>query len=176
MLIDLLRNIDMIQAIILIAGLALVIVEMFTPGFGVPGIAGGLLLIVGIILTARNFIEALVLFIVILVILGTALFIVLRSAARGRLKKRLVLDLSQKNENGYVGTRDFKEYIGREGIALTVLRPAGAAEFDGVRIDVVSEGPFINPGTHVKVIKVEGPRVVVSPVKTYAENVNNANN
>lgn len=120
----------------------------------------------GIIMTASSFIEALVLILIILVILGVALFVVLRSASKGKLKNRLVLDHSQHNEKGYIGTQDFHGYLGKEGVALTVLRPAGSAEFNGTRIDVVSEGPFINSGTPVKVVKVEGPRVVVSPIES----------
>ena len=46
---------------------------------------------------------------------------------------------------------------------MSVLRPAGLAEFDGERIDVVSEGSFIDRGVKIKVAKVEGTRVVVRP-------------
>ena len=48
-----------------------------------------------------------------------------------------------------------------EGAALSALRPAGAAQIAGRRVDVVSEGTFIPAGAAVKVVSVEGARVVV---------------
>ncbi len=53
---------------------------------------------------------------------------------------------------------------GAEGEAITLLRPAGTARFGGQRIDVVSDGGFVPPGTRVRVLRVEGIRVVVAPV------------
>lgn len=53
-------------------------------------------------------------------------------------------------------------YVGRIGTAITVLRPTGAMEIDGERIDVVTEGAFVEPGTPVRVLYVQGARVVVA--------------
>jgi len=74
---------------------------------------------------------------------------------------RLVLFDSTSTEKGYISNVNRVELIGKEGILLTALRPAGTALVDGERIDVVSEGSFINKGTAVKIVKVEGSRVVV---------------
>ena len=52
--------------------------------------------------------------------------------------------------------------VGRTGIAATVLRPTGAMTIDGERIDVVTEGEFVEPGTTVRVLYVQGTRVVVA--------------
>jgi len=51
--------------------------------------------------------------------------------------------------------------LGRTGHALTVLRPAGVADIDGLRIDVITEGDFLDAGTPIIVSHVEGVRVVV---------------
>ena len=53
------------------------------------------------------------------------------------------------------------ELIGRAGLTITPLRPAGTITIDDERIDVVSEGGYIDNGQSVKVIKVEGSRIVV---------------
>ena len=53
---------------------------------------------------------------------------------------------------------------GAEGEAITLLRPAGTARFGEQRVDVVSDGGFVSPGTRVRVLRVEGIRVVVAPV------------
>jgi len=64
---------------------------------------------------------------------------------------------------GDIGT-DKPELLNQTGQALTALRPSGTAVISGKRIDVVTEGPFIEPGTPVKVVEVEGMRVVVRSV------------
>ncbi|MDP4144088.1 MAG: NfeD family protein [Bacillota bacterium] len=144
-----------------ILGFLLVIVEMFHPGFGAPGIAGGILLIIGIILTAQNLIQVLILVIIIFAVLAFALTLVLQSATKGRLSKILVLHEEQKKETGYIGTEDLNYFLGHEGVTLTILRPSGTADFDGIKLDVVSEGEFIDKDTKVKIIKVQGRRIVV---------------
>lgn len=53
------------------------------------------------------------------------------------------------------------DLLGREGIALTPLRPAGSARIDGRKVDVVAESDFISPQDVITVILVEGMRVVV---------------
>ena len=51
--------------------------------------------------------------------------------------------------------------VGREGVALTTLRPSGAALIDDERVDVTADGEFIEKGTRIRVIEAEGPRIVV---------------
>lgn len=156
------NNFTMLSSLLLVFGLLLVIVEMFHPGFGAPGIIGAGLLILSVYLTAGNDPgQAFLMLISILIFLGLILIFVLRSAAKGRLSKTLVLSESLKKESGFSGTDDLKEYLNKEGKTLTTLRPAGLADFDGVKLDVVSEGEYIAKDVNVKVIKVEGRRVVV---------------
>ncbi|MFM1871623.1 MAG: hypothetical protein RL398_1045, partial [Planctomycetota bacterium] len=62
------------------------------------------------------------------------------------------------------GPGDLTRLVGRTGPAATVLRPAGAIEIDGERIDVVTEGEFVAAGTEVRVLYVRGSRVVVAAV------------
>jgi membrane-bound serine protease (ClpP class) len=56
------------------------------------------------------------------------------------------------------------ELVGKVGTAMTVLRPAGKAEIDGRYVDVVSDGPFLNEGTTIEVVRVSGNRIVVRGV------------
>ncbi len=56
------------------------------------------------------------------------------------------------------------DLLGKSGIALTFLRPAGHGLFDGERIDVLTEGEFIAAGTPVRVTRVEGSRIFVEPI------------
>ena len=159
-----LDGIQIYQIVILLLGLVFMIIEMFTPGFGVSGGVGLLLLVLGILLTASNLFEGLVMFIILLIILGVALTIVLHSATRGRLSKILVLNDALKKSEGFIGTEDLEYFIGKEGIASTILRPSGTAEFDGVRLDVVSDGGYIPKDSRVKIVHVAGRRIVVKMI------------
>jgi membrane-bound ClpP family serine protease len=160
----LVQSFDVFSALCFALGFILVIVEMFHPGFGAPGIIGGILLVLGIIFTARTLLEALILLLIIIAVLGAVLTFVLQSATRGKLSKTLILSNSQRKENGYIGTEDLNYFLDKEGTAYTILRPSGTADFSGVKMDVVSEGEFIQRGTRIKVVKVEGRRIVVKAV------------
>lgn len=154
-----------LPAICFIAGFGLVIFEMFNPGFGAPGIAGVIFLFLGILFLAKSVVDAIIMVIIILAVLGIILVIVLRSARSGRLSKTVVLSDALDSESGFSGTENLESYLGKEGVAITVLRPAGIAEFDGTKLDVVSQSEFLPKGTRIKVVKVEGRRIVVEDIK-----------
>jgi membrane-bound serine protease (ClpP class) len=149
--------------VVLVVGVVLLGVEVFvTPGFGVGGIAGVVLMIggsVGAWLVLGPTWGALV--VVASVALATVMVIVgLRSKAA---KRRLVLDTQQPHGGG-VETSDLAYLMDAEGVARTDLRPAGIAVFGDERIDVVSEGGFVEKQCAIKVVAVDGPRVIVAPV------------
>lgn len=150
-----------VALVALALGYILLVVEMCIPGFGVPGILGIVLAVLGVITMQPTPMQAMILVIVYVALLCVALAICLRSAARGRLSKsRLVLNEVSAPKDG-TETNDLNYFIGKSGAAHTPLRPAGIAEFDGVRLSVVSEGDFIEAGAHVRVERVEGNRIVV---------------
>ena len=159
-LLSLFAGYNWIALLCIVAGIAFVIIEMNVPGFGAPGIIGVILLVAGVIIFADTLLQALILIMIILVILGAALFLVLRFASRGRLSRHLVLEESVQDDMRFSTGADL-DYIGSEGIAITVLRPSGTADFNGVKLDVVSEGEFIPKNSRVIITKIEGNRVVV---------------
>lgn len=159
------EGIETLQAILFILGLLLLIVEMFIPGFGIAGGSGLILLILGIILTARTPLEAIVMVIILLLLIALALTIILRSAKRGKLSKKLILWSAAKHEAGFSTSADTSVLVGKAGVALTVLRPAGSGEFEDQRLDVVTEGTFIESGTKIKIVRTEGRRIVVEPIE-----------
>ena len=163
------ENIELVQAILLTLGLLFLLAEIFIPGFGIAGITGIILFIVGIIMTANTFMEALVMFLILLLVLAVVIMIVVRSASKGRLSKTLVLNESLSKEKGFSGVEDMKYFEGREGVALSMLRPSGIGVFDGVRLDVVAEGAFIEEGSRIRIVEVEGRRIVVEKIKGEVE-------
>lgn len=148
----------------LIVGLALLVLEAFMPGFGLPGIAGIVLHIIAVVLTwfSHGPVAALCMTVALLSVIAIAISVSLHSAAKGRLSKsRIVLNETESREAGYRASEDMQVFLGKEGVATTVLRPTGMAEFDGVRLNVVSEGEYIQAGTKVQIVRVEGSRILV---------------
>ena len=150
-----------------IIGVVLMVLEAFMPGFGIAGISGIVVEIIAVTLTWLNHgpVAALGMLLVILSVIAIAISMSLRSATNGRLSKsRIILRDTESNEAGYRSAEDMEVFLGRDGKAITVLRPTGIAEFDGVRLNVVSEGEFIAMGTAVRIVRIEGSRILVRPV------------
>lgn len=152
------------------AGLVLVTVEIFVlPGFGVVGAAGIAALLAGV---AMSLVGAGATPTVIGAALGRvavsaavaigASIILLQFLPRLPLGRRLMLQTEMAAKEGYGSAteRDLSR-LGRSGHTLSPLRPAGFADIDGERIDVVSEGEMIEAGVAVVVTRVDGNRIVV---------------
>ena len=151
-----------------LVGIGLLVLEAFMPGFGLPGISGIVMEIVAIALTWVNHgpVAALGLTIIVLSLIAIAISMSLRSATKGRLSRsKIILKERESNEAGYRSAEDMQVFLGKEGETTTVCRPTGMAEFDGVKLNVVSEGEFIPAGTRVRIAQVEGSRIVVRVIK-----------
>ncbi len=149
----------------LVVGLVLMIIEMFTPGLGVPGALGGAALIAAIVLRADSLANALITLAIILVLLSIAAFVIFRSLNKGALAKSpIVLNDAINAESSSLSEDGMRDLIGREGVCLNTLRPSGNANFDGTKLDVVSSGEFIQRGRRVRIIGVEGIRIMVEEI------------
>ncbi|MGN1019105.1 MAG: NfeD family protein [Aristaeellaceae bacterium] len=151
-----------------VVGIGLLVLEAFMPGFGLPGISGIVMEIVAIALTWVNHgpVAALGLTIIVLSLIAIAISMSLRSATKGRLSRsKIILKERESNEAGYRSAEDMQVFLGKEGETTTVCRPTGMAEFDGVKLNVVSEGEFLSAGTRVRIVQVEGSRIVVRVIK-----------
>ncbi len=80
------------------------------------------------------------------------------------LLDELVLDERQKNRDGYTSVTDKKKFLGAIGVCATDLRPAGTITVEGEPLDVVTEGSFVKQGDTVKVINVDGSRILVRQI------------
>ena len=150
------------ELLLLLVGVALLVFEMYIPGFGIPGTLGIGSLLLGFVLLRPTLEQGLLLFVILAAVLCVALTICLITASKGRLEKsKLALndvaiapDAAENNDLNY--------FIGREGVTHTPLRPSGIGEFDGVKLNVVSDGEFIAQGRRIRVQKVAGNRIVVA--------------
>ena len=84
--------------------------------------------------------------------------------SRTRASKGLILASSQAGDN-WVAVESDESLMGVEGIVLTALRPAGTIVVGGKRLDAVSDGSFIEEKTRVRVLEVQGSRILVERVE-----------
>ncbi len=169
------------ELIIFIIGLVLIAVEIFAiPGFGITGISGIVLIIIGLTLAMidndifRNirpfsWVEILRPLVVVSLSLFSGLVVSIflsRKFISSPLFPGLSLNSSLTQEEGYVGVDIHqKEMLGRFGISVSVLRPSGKVEIDGEIFDAISEEGFIGKGEEVKVTKDEAGQIYVEKKK-----------
>ncbi|MQA31837.1 MAG: hypothetical protein GEU82_18715, partial [Luteitalea sp.] len=153
-----------------VARRALVAIEVFViPGFTVAGLAGIVALVAGLGMTlvgagaTMNAIVVALGRVAVSILLAMAgAFGLLRLLPRLPFGRRLVLGTGMQTDLGYVSAPEGdRQWLGRTGTAISPLRPAGIAEIDGARVDVVSDGDFIEAGTPILVTRVDGNRIVV---------------
>ena len=144
--------------ILLVLALFLFVLEILSPGFGLPGIAGIVLLAADVLITAHTLQEALLYGLIAVLIVLAFLIVGARLISRGKLPKSLVLN---QNEEEYRSSEDLSALLGAAGRAVTVLRPAGLAEFGGRKLDVVTRGEFLEKDTPLVVLETAGGRIVV---------------
>jgi membrane-bound ClpP family serine protease len=151
--------------ILFAAGIILILLELFLPG-AIAGTLGLAALIMSLFLAGENTVQMGVSILIALILSISVFFLAIKVFDKKLvLFNRMVLTDSARKEDGYVSNPDRTDLLGSEGIALTILRPAGTAIFNGERVDVVSEGGFIDQNAKIKVLKVEGARIVVREVK-----------
>ena len=144
--------------ILLVCALGLFVVEILNPGFGLPGIAGIVLLAADVYITARTVQEAMILGLIAALIVLIFLVFGARLISKGKLPKSLILDQAEED---YRSREDLSALLGTTGKTLTVLRPAGMAELDGRKVDVVTRGEFLDKDSFVEVVEAAGGRIVV---------------
>lgn len=150
----------MVGIILLIAGFVFVGVEMVVPGFGAPGIAGIVCLGAGIFLTADSIEQGILITVVVIVALGILMTIIMGFLSQKKFKSPIILDTDVK-AGVPIDSSDLTYLLGKEGVAATDLKPAGKGDFEGVELDIFSEGQYIKKGTRIVISKVNQKKLMV---------------
>ncbi|WP_040286649.1 MULTISPECIES: NfeD family protein [Sporosarcina] len=147
--------------LLFLLGAALIVAELFLP-HGIAGVLGAVAVTASIIMAGANpmYMAVSVLIAIAVAIMGMVVIMKFFGKRLHLLNKMILLDATD-TESGYVSNVNHIDWIGKTGVTITALRPSGAIVMDGDRIDVVSEGSYIDKGKHVKIVKVEGSRTVV---------------
>jgi membrane-bound serine protease (ClpP class) len=161
------------EVLLLGLGLIAILVEVFViPGFGIAGVLGILAVAASVVLamigatpTMGDVTQA-------VAVLGASLFITvavmyawLRHVPNSGRFAGLFLRGGMQQAEGYISAPARADLVGRGGVAMTDLRPAGTAVFGGERVDVVTEGEYVPQGTPVEIVRSEGYRHVVRAVR-----------
>lgn len=165
------------ELLLFTAGFALLTIEIFVlPGFGIAGLLGITLILISFVLamtgmkslpgipwwSQRQYSQAI--YSMGMAVAGSIALAFL--ALKFLLPKtpfwgKISLESAETKEKGFTVT-SFEKFLGEEGVSRTMLRPAGKAEFGEELLDVVTEGEIIPKGTKIRIIRVEGNRIVAA--------------
>ena len=168
-----------VSFVLLGIGILAIYVEIFVPAAGLIGLAGGGMIVAGVVLGYAHHdpVTGTVVLFASLVLTPTAIALGLKAFPRTRFGKRLILGpppgsadaddripdavRSGTGPNDAIGRDPAGVRTGDDGEAVTVLRPSGTARIGARKMSVVTSGEYIERGARVRVVRVEGSRIVV---------------
>ncbi|MCR5432647.1 MAG: serine protease [Lachnospiraceae bacterium] len=153
--------INILGIIVLLVGIVLIGVEFFMPGFGLPGISGIICVAAGIYLTGRNATERLTVGVIAIVVIAVLLVISIIVFKSKKVKSPIKLETDLPGKNLFIDESDMNYLVGKKGTALTDLRPSGKGEFEGVKLDVLSAGEFIEKDKKLIIIEIKNNKIFV---------------
>ena len=143
-------------------GIIFVLLEIYLPG-GILGTIGFICLLscIGLSFTlgAKAGVSA---FFIVLFSLAASVYLVIKYLPESAVGRRLFLYRTLKNKEQESESLD--GLIGRQGIAMTDLRPSGTARIAEKRRDVVTQGDYIDKDRKIEVIAIEGNRIIVKAI------------
>ena len=147
------------------AGVLAIILEVFVPTVGIIAIAGLASIIASIVIAYQRLGSLIgsIYLVVVLVLVPAIIILCFRFFPRSPVGRWLINQDRQEPEKGYSSftAEKYLDLNGKEGTSLTILRPAGMVRIDGQKYSAVTGGEFIEKDKPIKVVKVEGSRVVV---------------
>jgi membrane-bound serine protease (ClpP class) len=153
---------------LILCGLVLLVAELFLPSGGILFVLSVCAIVFGVALTfiygsdpTIGLCTLLVVFVAV-PLLGSFAF---RYSSRTRLGKRFILE--GPDEDATVASMpvhlELEQLRGKFGRAVSALRPSGIVDFDGRRVDTITQGMMVEPGAWVRCIDVRAGRVIVRP-------------
>ncbi len=163
----------MSDILFILTGLLFLLLEILViPGFGIIGIGGIGFMLYGLYLlllpeipvgeeVLQNAMDGFLIGIIGAII---GLVLLAKLMIKSRFWQQLTAPDTQKKEKGYSNTQGWESFKGTIGITDTDLHPSGWIKIKDQRVFVISEGDFISKGKNVKVLSVDGNRVIVREI------------
>lgn len=156
---------------LLAAAALLVVVEVFVPSAGVIAITAGVTALAGVVVMFMDGWRSGVLGILIVVVLGPAVVGFALRIWPSTPMGRKILNADETEAQMEARLREEEEargaglaLVGKEGVALTDLRPVGIIEVEGVRHEALAETVLIASGERVRVTRLDGSQIKVRGV------------
>ena len=154
------KDLEIISFIPMVIGLVLIILELFIPGVGLPGLIGSISFIYGVwTMTGSVYVTIVYVIVPATVAIFVMIYLLKDGLTEGRLEN---LVLTNKEDQKLMANANL---IGKTGVTTTSLRPVGKALIDGRTVDVITGGSFIDKDTQIIVQSIDGIRVVVEKYK-----------
>lgn len=155
--------------VICFVGILLLLIEIFLiPGFGIIGILGISCVMISFFAAfGMENIESAVSVISISLLASAALIALLTIyiLPKSTIFKKIMLTTQNTKTDGFSShVKNDVELLHKRGVAYSTLRPAGSVMVDGKRYDVVADGDFIQQGSEIEVIQVDGLKITVKKV------------
>jgi membrane-bound serine protease (ClpP class) len=144
---------------LIVLGIVCLIVEAFVPGFGVFGLSGIACLVVSAVLAVLYVPFGWMMVTAEIVLLAGFFYFMYQFIKKRQLQGNLIMSEALNIEVPELTSLD--GFVGKTGVAVTALRPAGEVELEGIRLEAASEGKLIDIGTKVVAVKVQGNKLIV---------------
>ena len=157
--------IQILGVVVLVIGILLIGVEFFMPGFGFPGISGIICTAAGIFLTGQTTAQRILVGVIAIVVIAVMLVISIVVFSSKKVKSPIKLDTDLQGKNVFIDEKDMEYLIGKKGIAISDLKPAGKGEFDGVKLDIMSANYYIKKDSALVITEIKNNRIIVEEEK-----------
>lgn len=157
-------NASVFTILLFIVGMILLIIEIIMPGFGAPGIGGIICMISSIIFASDSVALGVFSLFIAFTAVVIAIILLIKYGPKNKYLDKIILSTQLKKDKGYIAATDRASLLGREGVAVTKLRPSGMIEVDHEKIDAVTSGEFIEKDSRIKIIRVEGRKIIVKKI------------
>lgn len=153
-----------LAVVLLVIGTLALLLELLIPGFDgfVCGIIGIIALVLSAILAVIFHPNGWIFVGFGVVVLGLLGGLVYNFITKRQLQGKFFLNDALAEDPDAVG--DLSGMVGKEGTTVTILRPYGEADFNGIRMEVASTGSMIERGAKIRVLETHGTKVVVGVV------------
>jgi membrane-bound serine protease (ClpP class) len=153
-----------VAVVLLVVGTLALLLELLIPGFDgfICGIVGIVALVISAVLTVLFHPSGWLFVGVGVMVLGLLGGLVYNFVTKRQLQGRLLLNENLAEDTSAVG--DLSGMVGKEGTAVTILRPYGEADFNGIRMEVTAVGTIIERGAKVRVLETHATKVIVGVV------------
>ncbi|MCL2574401.1 MAG: hypothetical protein FWE34_07620 [Defluviitaleaceae bacterium] len=149
--------------VLMVIGLFLLVVDIYIEGFGILGIVALVVIAVALMMTAMSGDLGVYIVIgkIIVTVPGCILFF--RFLRSRQLDGKLILTETLAEDK--VDLSGLEYFVGKEGVTKTALRPQGTVDFNGAGVEVCSESKYIPEGKRVKVVNLNGNKLMVALIE-----------